>query len=427
MLGSQAIRLGGNLILTRLLFPEAFGLIAVAMAVITGIAMLSDVGIRSSVIKSKRSGETEFMETVWTLQALRGVILTVAICLAAFPAAAFYEEPLLLWMLPILSIDILFRNLKSVSLYIYDKNLDLKRQVMLDLGSQVVGLTIMVVWAAIHPSIWALVAGTLFNSGVQLVSSYLLFKGNYSRLRWDWLAVKEILHFGVWIFLSTAVGFISNQGDRLIMGAWMEMSEVGVYAIAAILASAVNMVIIHVSFRILQPLYRQKIDGDQEHRIFKIRNQLNLLCTGACVALALVAEFVVELLYDIRYVEAGWMAALLAVRGIGFCLYSTLQAYLLSSGNSFGLMKYQLVHTSYIIIGMTIGAQYGTIGILMAYASSTIICYPMLAAQVGFKKFNGFRYDVLLVLGGLSACVLGWYLTDARVLDLILMFFSLTI
>ncbi|MDH3686186.1 MAG: oligosaccharide flippase family protein, partial [Myxococcales bacterium] len=52
--GSQAMRLASNLILARLLFPEAFGVMALAWLVVNGVTMLSDVGVSSSVVRDDR-------------------------------------------------------------------------------------------------------------------------------------------------------------------------------------------------------------------------------------------------------------------------------------------------------------------------------------------------------------------------------------
>lgn len=417
LVGSQIIRLGGNLVLTRLLFPEAFGLIALSMAIITGIAMLSDVGLRGAVIKSQRSGEPAFMQTVWTVQAIKGVLLAIVICLAGIPAARFYDQPVLMILLPVLSLDILFRNFKSVSLFIYDKNLLLRRQVVVDISSQLLGLVVMISWAYFYPSVWALVAGSLINSFIQLIVSYLLFEGRYSRFCWDKNAIKEIFSFGIWVFVSTALNLMSNQGDRLIMGAWMTMRQLGVYSIASIFASVVNLVISHLSVRLLQPLYRKHIDTGNFSRIGKVRFYLNTICILGCVALSWLGEILIDLFYDFRYIEAGWMTQLLAMRGIGFCMYSTLQAYLLSSGNSFSLMKYQVYHTSYLVISLIVGAQFGVAGIILAYSMSTIVCYPIMALEARKRGLSTIRLDCLLMVTGIVLCVIGWFILDSAVIS----------
>ena len=67
--------LASNLILTRLLFPEAFGLMALGSVVLVGLQMFSDAGIGPSIAQSPRGDDPEFLDTAWTAQVLRGVIL----------------------------------------------------------------------------------------------------------------------------------------------------------------------------------------------------------------------------------------------------------------------------------------------------------------------------------------------------------------
>ncbi|MFM6205833.1 oligosaccharide flippase family protein, partial [Planktothrix sp.] len=71
--GSQVLRFGGNLILTRLLVPELFGLMALVNTFITGLNLFSDVGIRPSIIRSQRGDDPEFLNTAWTIQVFRGL------------------------------------------------------------------------------------------------------------------------------------------------------------------------------------------------------------------------------------------------------------------------------------------------------------------------------------------------------------------
>ncbi|MDY7023361.1 MAG: oligosaccharide flippase family protein, partial [Cyanobacteriota bacterium] len=65
--GSQVLRLGSNLILTRLLIPELFGLMALVHTFIIGVALFSDIGIRPSIIRSNRWNDPLFLNTAWTL------------------------------------------------------------------------------------------------------------------------------------------------------------------------------------------------------------------------------------------------------------------------------------------------------------------------------------------------------------------------
>src|SRR4026208_1145233 len=81
---SQALRLGSSLVMTRLLLPEMFGVMAIAMLVSVGLALFSDVGLKPSVIQSQRGGEPNFLNTVWTTQIFRGFLLWTCALLISF-------------------------------------------------------------------------------------------------------------------------------------------------------------------------------------------------------------------------------------------------------------------------------------------------------------------------------------------------------
>ncbi len=85
--GSQIIRFGSNLILTRLLLPELFGLVGLAYVFIVGVHLFSDIGLRPSIIQNKRGEEPEFLNTVWTMQVIRSFFVWLCLMLITWPVA----------------------------------------------------------------------------------------------------------------------------------------------------------------------------------------------------------------------------------------------------------------------------------------------------------------------------------------------------
>ena len=78
--GSENIlRLVSNLVLTRILFPEAFGLMVLVQMVFAGASMLSDVGIKSAIVQDKRGDDPVFLNTAWAVQILRGLLIWLLI------------------------------------------------------------------------------------------------------------------------------------------------------------------------------------------------------------------------------------------------------------------------------------------------------------------------------------------------------------
>ena len=89
----MAARLFSTLIMTRLLFPEAFGLVAAATSLLVGLALLSDFGIRTVILQSPHGDQKSFLRSAWTLQAWRGLALWVVLVLlcAVFSLGRFVE------------------------------------------------------------------------------------------------------------------------------------------------------------------------------------------------------------------------------------------------------------------------------------------------------------------------------------------------
>ncbi|MCZ0901732.1 oligosaccharide flippase family protein, partial [Microcoleus sp. HI-ES] len=112
---SQIIRFGSNLILTRLLLPELFGLMGLAYVFIAGINLFTDIGLGPSIIQNKRGEDPQFLNTAWTLQVIRSFFVWICLVIITQPVANFYEDPRLLWLVPIIGINSLIGGFKSTS------------------------------------------------------------------------------------------------------------------------------------------------------------------------------------------------------------------------------------------------------------------------------------------------------------------------
>ena len=144
---SQIIRFGSNLILTRLLFPEAFGLMALITVFMVGLAMFSDIGLSPAILQDQRGDDPNFLNTVWTIQVIRGVCLWLGTCIIALPVAAFYGEPMLAQLLPAAGLTLLVSGLNPTRLDTANRHLMLGRVVLIDLLSQVIGIVVVVLLA----------------------------------------------------------------------------------------------------------------------------------------------------------------------------------------------------------------------------------------------------------------------------------------
>lgn len=380
--GSQAIRLASNLILTRILFPEAFGLMALVTVFMVGLAMFSDVGIGPSILQNRRGDEPDFLDTAWTIQVARGAILWLATWALALPVAAFYGEPMLAQLLPVVGLSLLIGGFNPTRIETATRHLLIGRVTLLDLVAQAIGIVVMVVLAWITRSIWALAVGVVVSAVAKLALTHFLLPGPANRFRWERTAAHELIHFGKWIFLSTICGFLIAQGDRAILGKYLPIDLLGVYNIGYFLASFPMLMGTAVLGRLMIPLYRERPPAAAPENFRRLR-KMRFAITGGLLSLvilmAAVGPVLVDFLYDPRYAMAGGVVVMISCVLIAHIIGLTYDQAALAAGDSrnffFLTAMRALVQTGLFLAGAELG---GLVGALAGQGLAILAVYPLL-------------------------------------------------
>ncbi len=415
---AQGFRLISNLILTRLLFPEAFGIMALVTVLLVGLTLFSDMGVGPAIMQSKRGDEADFLDTAWTIQILRGGILWLAACALAYPAALFYDQPLIASLLPVAALSLLIAGFVPTRVDTANRHLLLGRLTVLDLIATLIGIAVMLVLAMITRSVWSLAVGGVVTALVRLMLMTLLLPGHRNRLRWEAAAGRELLHFGFWIFLSSVCGFLVSQGDRAVLGKYLSIEGLGIYNIGAFLAMFPIMLGSAVTARVLIPIYRAHAQGDvvARQRLERIR----FIVTGglmfALAVLALAGPLIVDVLYDVRYRSAGGvMVAICAVQMIVVVVLTYDQAAL-ARGDSRGFFVVSAAKAVLQTLGFLIGAQVMGLGGAMLGQAIGMLLYMPVIARLAFRHgVWDARHDLIYLGVALGLGVLALWLNWADV------------
>lgn len=319
---SQALRLVSNLILTRLLFPEAFGLMALVNVVLQGLEMFSDVGIGPSIIQNKRGDDPRFLGTAWTIQAIRGTVLCAACAALAWPMATFYEQPQLRALLAVGGFTALVSGFSSTALVLANRHLALGRITAVEVSSHASGILLMCVWAWFSPSAWALVVGGIWGAATRMVLSHTVLGGPRVRFCWDAHCFRELLSFGRWVFWGTLVTFLSTRSDRLLLGHYFDLKLLGIYSVAFFMSDSLSTLMSSVSHRVLFPAFSQLLRegrSDITGAFYRARLRLHAIALPLCGVLCAAGGGIVDLLYDDRYIMAGAMLQILGLRTALLC------------------------------------------------------------------------------------------------------------
>jgi O-antigen/teichoic acid export membrane protein len=418
---TQVLRLGSNLILTRLLFPGAFALMALVTVVMIGLEMLSDLGVRISIIQNKRAEERAFLDTAWTISLIRGAVLFVVGTLIAWPYSVFYEDPVLFPMIAVTCLTAFISGATSTKLALLYRHMHLGRVAVINLSSHIAGIIVMIAYAAITRSLWALVVGNMVASVVTFLFAQVWLPGPRDRLRWDAECAREILTFGKWIFVSTVITFFANNLHTLLLGKLVTKDVLGVYNIGGQIAQIPAIVGGQIIGNVLLPALSAAFREDHSTLVSTFdRARSAILLTGGyiCLGGALLAPAFFTLLYDPRYHDAGWMAQLLMLTSWFSFLQEVSSRALQAMGDARSLVSANGARLVVTAAGSIAGHVFaGLPGFIVGSAIGALAGHAVITVMLHRQKipagWTDVRYSFALIAGALVV-VIGAGMISAR-------------
>ena len=396
--GSQFLRLLGNLILTRLLAPELFGLMGLINTFMVGLARFSDIGIRPSIMRSQRWNDPTFIKTAWTLQALRGIGLWVICCIIAWPVSKIYGEIRLLWLLPVVGLSTVMSGFGSTSLISLDKKLEIRKVTQFNVVIQFISLSIMILWSYFQQTIWALVGGNLISNFIKMIWSHRLTKQIPHRFSWEKESLNELITFGRWVMLAAIMGFLALQSDRLILAQLFSFRTLGIYTVAITLAEIPRALSGNINQRILLPIFSSY--NNLERHLFRkqlLRKRWFILLAmlGIILTITCFGDFFILRVYDHRYKDAAWMLPILSLGLWPMILNMSINSVLLVIGKPFYLTIGNFLKFIYMLVFIPLGYYFiGPLGAILAVAFNDIPNYIVIKYGLWQEKLSVTSQDI---------------------------------
>ena len=380
---SQLLRLASNVILAKLLFPEAFGLMMLVTIFVQGIGMFSDIGTGQSIIQNKRGDQPAFLNTAWTMQIVRGFCIWLIACLGASTYAKLFDEPDLSTLIPIAGLVAVISGFNSTALATSNRKLMLKKITVLNFLTQLLSVIVMIVWVLISPTVWGLVAGGIISAFFKMVMTHLWLQDNFrNKIYFEKEAANQLFKFGKWILFSTALTFFTLQIDRLLLGYFMDATMLGVYSIAAMFTMVSQSLIQKLSSKVLFPSYSEIIREGSEKRLYKVLIKTRIIMISGTwllsITLIILGSRLIGILYDERYADATWMIQILPIGALVGILSLSYQNVMLAKGRSSLITLILGVQLIIQIIAITVGYYLNNItGIIIGYTMVGWILYPL--------------------------------------------------
>lgn len=245
----QTFRLIRNMILVRLLAPQAFGAMAIILAVNAFFEAFTGIGIKEAVIQNPEAEERTFLNGVWWISFGRALVLYACTFLATPLILVFYRLPGLAPMMRVAFLTILFQGLTSPRSYIAAKRMDFRRYTLIQQGGSILGIAVAILLALRMRSIWALILGFCLEEFCRMVLSYILcpFLPGL-QLRREHL--QSLLRFIRGMFGLPLLTFVFNRCDMFVIGRLCTKEELGIYSMAVSFASLPSL----LTAKVVQPL-----------------------------------------------------------------------------------------------------------------------------------------------------------------------------
>ncbi len=278
----QLIRFARNMLLTRLLAPQAFGTMAIVLSAATLISILAEVGVRDALIQNPRGSEDKYAGAAWWLSAARAISIYAVIYLAAPLISHFYGNAELAPLARIATLSIVFDGLMSPRAIVAMKQMKYSRWATVQNGGGILGVLTTVVLSFYMRDVWALAIGYCSENAARFILSYVVCP-YLPRFTIDRPALWDLLHFSKGMFGLALLNLIFTRADIFVLAKIFPASDLGLYSMAVYLVQTPAVFLTAILGQTLLPAL-SRIQNDPERM-----NRVLLQTTSAVVMLGLPA------------------------------------------------------------------------------------------------------------------------------------------
>ena len=253
------VRFGVQLVLARMVGPEAFGLIAMVTVFDLIGVQLMDAGFNQVVVQKKELSQLD-LNTVFYTNAFLGSILTALLYFLAVPISEFYQEPVLKPVLQVICLCIFFSALSRVHVAIMTRELRYRCMTMATLPAKLIAGGAAIYLASIGMGIWALASYILLQPLLSCVALWIVspWAPTFS---FSLKSLKSMLPFGLQLMATRILNIIGENLIFLVIGKVYTPVVVGYYQRADVFRRAAAEQFAQIFIRVIYPMMA-RIQGD---------------------------------------------------------------------------------------------------------------------------------------------------------------------
>jgi len=377
-IGCNIFRLVGTIVLARLLTPEHFGLIGMVTALTAFAEMFKDLGLGTATIQRKQITHEQISSLFWVNTAV-GISLMVILAVSAPLIAQFYHEPRLVWVALAISSTFLFGGLTIQHQALLRREMQFEKLALIQVASTGLStlLGILLAWQGFE--YWALVGKEVSRSIIQVSGTWLCS---------HWLPGLPVRGSGVRVMFQTGshvtgfniLAFASRSLDGVLLGRFWGAGAVGLYKQAGqLLMIPVSLVSFPITYVMIPALSALQAEPERYRSYYKkVLSFMGFAYMPLIAYLAVYADVMIALLLGSKWMAATIIVQIVAIGAIIDPITGTCGTVMITYGRTKEYLRLGFVQSVFLTIAISIGINWGMIGVAVASATYTLMGLPFL-------------------------------------------------
>lgn len=405
---SQAVlQFGIVAILARLLTPSDFGLMGLALIVVSFSDIFTDLGFGPAITQKKELSETDIY-TGFTFSIIFGFLLFVLLWILSPIIASFFKSKELIPILRAISVVLLITSAKTTLLGIMYRNLQFKKLSLIQITSYFLGYGLVgIILAILGFGVWSLVIAVICQAILSLFL-YLYYSRDYVGISFNKKSFKSLLYFGGGYSLGRIFTFIGNKGDTIIIGKFLDVSSLGLYERGyQLVRSMANLMGEVIDKALFSPMAKKQNDRSRLGVIYlEITYILSIILMPLSIFMYQNSKSIVRILLGPQWDSSVPIAEAMSI-SLFFLLTTKVGNTLAKSvGEVYNRALRNLIMAIMIIIGAYIGTFYGITEVAYIVSLIIIINYFFAFTQINNITNIGYlNFFKTHIVGIISACV----------------------
>jgi O-antigen/teichoic acid export membrane protein len=420
--GNGVIQIVSTIVLARLLSPSDFGLVAIITALTSFAPFLIDFGMADATIQRAQITSAQVSAVFWINLGL-GVAVAATLASCSGLIASAYGEPRLAAVAIFSSLTFVLGGMSAQHLALLRRTMQFTTIAKIQFLGVVAGALVAVLLAVYGAGVWALVFRPVANMSFVAVGAWLGCRWRPGRPVFDG-TVKSMTHFGLNIVCFSIANTMSRAMDRIALGLFYSPRDVGYYQNAFTLYDS-SIVSALSQLRNVGSAALSKLQSDHAALSRGYETALSMttfFVMPAAAILSVTAQDLTSILLGTKWLPAGALLAILALRGIFYTIESSQGWLHLSVGRPDRWKKWGVVTVVVQMAAVLCGMPFGPRGVAIAtVAAGALIAFPSISyagRPAGIGAALAARAVGRQMFGAVTCAASGWILQDVALQQL---------